>query len=149
MVLFFFSVATATAQTKKHTGRRHNGRSHAGTSGVTQKVNWDELDKKLAQWKPVKVPFDNEKLTPREVKMVNHLVNACHYLEDIFWRQSDPEALTFYQSLLGSSNPKDQKLLRMLRIQGSPYDLLAENKPFVWTEPMSPRPGLFPALLTP
>jgi len=146
--LLLLSIATATAQTKKHTGRRHNGRSHAGTSGVTQKVNWAELDKKLAQWKPVKVPFDNEKLTPREVKMVNHLVNACHYLEDIFWRQSDPEALTLYQSLLGSSNPKDQKLLRMLRIQGSRYDLLAENKPFVGTEPMSPGRGLYPASVT-
>ncbi|HTD25273.1 MAG TPA: hypothetical protein VK738_21675 [Terriglobales bacterium] len=146
--LLLFLIATATAQTKKHTGRRHNGRSHAGTSGVTEKVNWAELDKKLAQWKPVKVPFDSEKLTPREVKMVNHLVNACHYLEDIFWRQSDPEALTLYQSLLGSSNPKDQKLLRMLRIQGSRYDLLAENNPFVGTEPMSPGRGLYPAGVT-
>ena len=115
---------------------------------MTQAVNWAELDKKLAQWKPVKVPFDSEKLSSREVKLVNHLVNACHYMEDIFWRQSDPEGLTLYQSLLGSSNPKDQKLVRMLRIQGSRYDLLAENKPFVGTEPMPPGRGFYPAGVT-
>src|SRR5260370_4055841 len=106
--LLLLSIATATAQTKKHTRRRHSGRSHAGTSGVTHKVNWAELDKKLAQWKPVKLPFNTKKLPPRDVTIVNHLVNACHYLENIFWRQSDPQPLTLYQSLLGSSNPKDQ-----------------------------------------
>jgi len=146
--LLLLSILPAAAQTQKHTGRRHNGRSHAGASVVTQTVNWAELDQKLAQWKPVKVVFDSEKLTPREVKMVDHLVNACHYLEDIFWRQSDPEGLTLYQSLLSSSDPKDQKLVRMLRIQGSRYDLLAENKPFVGTEPMSPGRGLYPAGVT-
>jgi hypothetical protein len=138
------------AQTKshKHSGKTHNGRAHAGTSAVTLPVDWAELDKKLAQWKPVKVAFDSESLSPREIQMVNHLVNASHYLEDIYWRQSDPEALQLYQSLSSSTDPKDQKLVRMLRIQGSRYDLLAENKPFVGTEPMSPGRGLYPAGVT-
>ena len=147
--LLLLAILPAAAQTQKRTGRTHNGRAHPHSgASVTQTVNWVELDQKLAQWKPVKVTFDSEKLTPREVKMVDHLVNACHYLEDIFWRQSDPEGLTLYQSLLGSSDAKDQKLVRMLRIQGSRYDLLAENKPFVGTEPMSPGRGLYPAGVT-
>ncbi|HZR27415.1 MAG TPA: Zn-dependent hydrolase [Terriglobales bacterium] len=147
--LLLVSILPAAAQTQKHAGRTHNGRAHPRSgASVTQAVNWTELDQKLAQWKPVKITFDSEKLNPREVKMVDHLVNACHYLEDIFWRQSDPEGLTLYQSLLSSSDPKDQKLVRMLRIQGSRYDLLAENKPFVGTEPMSPGRGLYPAGVT-
>ena len=148
LLLLWILPVNAAPKSQKRTGKTHNGRAHPGASVLTQAVNWAELDKKLAQWKPVKVTFDSEKLTPREVKLVSHLVNACHYMEDIFWRQSDPEGLTLYQSLLGSSNPKDQKLVRMLRIQGSRYDLLAENKPFVGTEPLSPGRGFYPAGVT-
>jgi hypothetical protein len=148
--LLLLWIAPVDAQTKSHkrSGKTHNGRAHAGTSVVTQPVDWAALDQKLAQWKPVKVTFDSEKLSQREIQMVGHLANACHYLEDIYWRQSDPEALQLYQSLAGSTNPKDQKLVRMLRIQGSRYDLLAENKPFVGTEPMSPGRGLYPEGVT-
>jgi hypothetical protein len=148
LLLLWILPMDGQTKSQKHTGKTHNGRAHAGASVITQPVDWAELDKKLAQWKPVKVAFDSEGLSSREIQMVNHLVNASHYLEDIYWRQSDPEALQLHQSLSGSINPKDQKLLRMLRIQGSRYDLLAENRPFVGTAPMSPGRGLYPEGVT-
>jgi hypothetical protein len=52
------------------------------------------------------------------------------------------------KSLEHSANPKDKEILRMLRIQGTRFDLLAENKPFIGTEPMSPDRGFYPTGLT-
>ena len=80
--------------------------------------------------------------------MVAKLVEACQSLERIYWRQSDPEGLALYQSLVSSSHASDKKLLRFLRINGSRFDLVDENKPFVGTEPMPPGRGLFPKGLT-
>ncbi|PYV66712.1 MAG: Zn-dependent hydrolase, partial [Acidobacteria bacterium] len=87
-------------------------------------------------------------LTAREQKLVQKLVDASRYLEEIFWRQIDPEALTLYQSLASSKNPKDQKLRRYLWINASRFDLLDQNKPFVGTASTPPGRGFYPQGLT-
>ena len=76
--------------------------------------------------------------------MVDKLVDASRYLEEIYWRQIDPEGLTLYESLAGSKNPKDEMLRRYLWINASRFDLLDDNKPFVGTTPMSPGRGFYP-----
>jgi hypothetical protein len=105
-----------------------------------------DLDRRLARWRPVKMPFDKSGLSPREVKMIDKLVLACHYLDEIFWRQSDPEGLELYKSLVKSG--RDPKLQRLLLINGGRFDLIDENKPFVGTQPMPPGRGLYPANVT-
>src|SRR5437660_10794767 len=95
------------------------------------------------------MPFDTRGLTPRQVKLVNKLVDAAHYLEDIFLRQSDPQVVGLMESLKTSKKPKDQELLRMFRIQGNRYDLLAENAPLIGSQPISPGRGPFPRGPTP
>src|SRR5438874_11728497 len=124
------------------------GRTKGASNPIDKQVDFAALEKKLAQWKQVKMPFDTRGLIPRQVKLVNKLVDAGHYLEDIFLRQSDPEVVGLMESLKTSKNPKDQELLRMLRIQGSRYDLLAENAPLIGSQPMSPDRGLYPSGLT-
>jgi hypothetical protein len=118
------------------------------SSAIAGKVDFPELEKHLAQWKRVQMPFNPAGLSPNQVKMVYKLVDASHYVEDIFLRQSDTEVVPLIKSLEHSTNPKDKEILRMLRIQGSRYDLLAENQPFIGTEPMSPDRGFYPAGLT-
>ncbi len=54
------------------------------------------------------------------------------------WKRSTggkatPRRLTLYQSLAGSTNPKDVKLRHYLWINASRFDLIDENKPFVGT----------------
>jgi len=78
--------------------------------------------------------------------MIDKLVLACHYLDEIFWRQSDPEGLELYKSLVKSG--RDPKLQRLLLINGGRFDLIDENKPFVGTQPMPPGRGLYPANVT-
>jgi hypothetical protein len=94
------------------------------------------------------MPFHQEGLSPREVQLVHKLVDAANYIEQIYWRQSDPEGLKLYLSLAGSTNPRDVKLRHFLKINGSRYDLVDEMKPFVGTHPAPPGRALYPPGLT-
>ena len=106
------------------------------------------LSAELAKFKLVKMPYDSAHLTPRERQMVAKLVEACQALESIYWRQSDPEGLKLYNELVGNAAPRDQELRRFLRINGSRFNLIENNAPFVGTEPWPLGRSLFPADLT-
>src|SRR5215469_4326502 len=78
-----------------------------------------DLHQRLARFRQVQMPFHPEGLSAREKKMVLKLVDASRCLDDIYWRQVDPEALELYESLEGSSSPRDAELRRYLWINGS------------------------------
>jgi hypothetical protein len=101
-----------------------------------------DLDRRLAKWQPVKMPFNASGLSAREQQMVEKLVEASQYLDEIYWQQSDPEGLTLYRTT------RDSKLRRLLAIHGSRFDLLDANRAFTGTEPMSLGRGLYPKGLT-
>jgi hypothetical protein len=107
-----------------------------------------DLDARLAKYKPVRMPYDPNGLSVRERQMVVKLVEASQYLEDIYWRQSDPKALALYEQLEGSKSPRDENLRAFLFINGSRFDLLDGNKPFVGTESMPPGRGFYSSGLT-
>src|SRR5271156_996176 len=109
-----------------------------------------DLGQRLARSRRVQMPFRTAGLTAREQQLVRKLVEACGYLESIYWRQSDPDGLTLYQSLAlaASRNRRDAQLRRYLWINASRFDLIDENKPFVGTEPVPPGRGFYPANLT-
>jgi hypothetical protein len=106
------------------------------------------LTQELAKFKTVRMPFDASHLTPRELQLVGKLVEACQALESIYWRQSDPQGLELYHSLAASRAPQDLALRRMLRINGSRFELIQNERPFVGTESWPPGRGLYPADLT-
>ncbi len=66
----------------------------------------------------------------------------------MYWRQSDPEALALYNALEADKTPLAQNLRHYLFINGSRFDLVDGNKPFVGTAPMPPGRALYPAGLT-
>ncbi len=101
-----------------------------------------DLDARLAKWKPVKMPYDASGLTPAERKVADKLVEASRYMESIYWRQNDPEALELCRTT------KNPKLKRFLMINGARYDLIDENRPFVGNEAMPPGRNLYPKGLT-
>ncbi len=130
-----------------------------------------DVPRRLAKWKPVDMPFHGSGLTPREQQLVRQLVVACRQLESIYWRQSDPQALALYWQLAGdpvaaalpagaagaagaattrppAGGPATEgyaaALRRLLWINGSRYDLLDENRPFVGKSPMPPGRALYP-----
>ena len=107
-----------------------------------------DLAERVAKFKLVHMPFNSQGLTPREIKMVEKLVDASGLLDCIYWRQSDPQGLQLYLSLANSKDPQDKLLSRYLKINGSRFDLIDDDKPFVGTQPMPPGRGFFPADMT-
>src|ERR1700732_3476309 len=122
--------------------------SNSQTSSITDQKVAPDLDARLARFKPINMPFHQQGLSPREIQLVHKVVDAANYIEQIYWRQSDPDGLQLYLSLAGSTNPQDVKLRHLLKINGSRYDLVAEMKPFVGTAPAPPGRALYPAGLT-
>lgn len=106
-----------------------------------------DLEQRLAKFREVEMPFHPDGLSAREKQMVLKLVDACRYLDDIYWRQVDPQALDLYKSLEGSTHPKDVALRRFLWINGSHFDLLHGNQPFV-NLPSSVGGGFYPGGIT-
>src|SRR5580693_7054124 len=64
-----------------------------------------DLAERLAKFRRVPMPFHAEGLTARERQMVGKLVEASGYLEDMYWRQSDPQGLALLLSLQDSNKP--------------------------------------------
>ena len=107
-----------------------------------------DLKQRLVKFRQVKIPFRTANLTSREQRMILKLVDASRYLDDICWRQVDPEALELYQSLEGSTHPEDVDLGRYLWINGSRFDLTNDNQPFVGNERAAPGAAFYPQGLT-
>ena len=107
-----------------------------------------DLDARLARFKPVRMPYNASALSPRERQMVDQLVIALHQLENMFWRQSDPEGLALYKALEQVDTPMARNTRHYLFINGSRWDLVNENEPFVGKQPMPPGHALYPADLT-
>src|SRR5271156_3342832 len=102
-----------------------------------------DIAARLAKFKPIKIPFDSSNLTDREKQMVAKLVDAAGLLDCIYWRQSDPDGLKLYLSLANSTNPQDQMLRELLKINGGRFDQIDDDKPFVGTDPAPPGRGFY------
>jgi hypothetical protein len=113
------------------------------TANAPKLVVVPDLSARVAKFKPVHMPFNSQGLSAREIKMIKKLVDASGLLDCIYWRQSDPEGLTLYLSLANSEGPQDQLLHRYLKINGSRFDLINNDEPFVGTEPAPPGRGFY------
>ena len=108
-----------------------------------------DLPTRLAKYRRVHMPFDASGLDARTRNMIGKLVAACQYLDEIYWEQADPDGGRLYKRMRASAAPDSQALSRYLRINGSRYDLIANDQPFVVGAPPAP-PGrnLYPVDLT-
>jgi hypothetical protein len=145
--VLFFILLLSTFGVAQQKRRVMAGSAAKGGAPANLKVAAD-LEQRLAKFRRVQMPFRAAGLSAREQQLVRKLVEACGYLESIYWRQSDPEGLTLYQSLASSRNRRDVQLRRYLWINASRFDLIDENKPFVGTEAIPPGRGFYPANLT-
>jgi hypothetical protein len=117
-------------------------------SGTADMVIAPGIASQLAKFKAVRMPYDSSHLSTRERQMVGKLVEACQALESIYWRQSDPAGLKLYNQLAASRTPRDRDVRRFLRINGSRFNLINNNAPFVGTASWPPGRALFPSDLT-
>jgi hypothetical protein len=141
-VALLFVCLLASAQAKPQPTAKPAG----GVRSAQMQVVPD-LKQRLSNFRQVEMPFHAEGLSARDNEMVRKLVEACRYLDDIYWRQIDPDALSMYESLQGSTNPQDLELRRFLWINGSRLDLLNGNRPFAGG-PAPPGGGFYPHDIT-
>ena len=148
LALLFALSTTLVAQKKsrKHTPQKYpiGGTYGSYPSGARVKVAAD-LDKRLAKFKAVEMPFRRSGLSEREVQMVEKLVEASRLVDSIYWRQSDPDGLTLLQQLQGSKDLQGKHIYRYLFINGSRFDLIRNNQAFVLGAKLDPARGLYPA----
>jgi hypothetical protein len=140
------AVAATLALTSVASLRAHQAAPPAPAAAKTYVV--PDLAQRVAKFKQVKIAYTATSLTSNERKMVVKLVDAAGLLDDAYWRQSDPDGLQLYVSLASSKKPKDILLRRYLRINGSRFDLIDDEKPFAGTQTMPPGRGFFPQDLT-
>lgn len=103
-----------------------------------------DIDQRLARFQKVEMPFSFDGMTAREKRVVEEMIAASRDLEDIFWRQNNPEDIALYNSLAHATDPKLQSARRYLWLNGSRYDLLNHHEPFIGSEPMPPGRSLLP-----
>src|SRR5580700_1829189 len=98
LVILFVLPTTISAQIghKPMTGSAAKGAESDGMQIVP------DLDQRLAKFRRVEMPFHSASLNAREVSMVGKLVDASRHLEEIYWRQIDPDGLILYESLAAS-----------------------------------------------
>ncbi len=120
----------------------------AAQSGAVNGSVVSDIEQRLGRWKSVDLPFRSESLSARERQLIEKLVAASRELENVYWRQMDPEGLALFQSLGSSTDRSEKALRRYLWINGGRYDLLDENRPFVGGGTTPPGRGLYPVGLT-
>jgi hypothetical protein len=103
-----------------------------------------DIAQRLARFQKVEMPFTYAGMSTRERLMVEEMIAACRDLENIFWRQNDPANIALYNSLAGATDPKLRDARHYLWINGSRFDLLNHNEPFIGSEPMPPGRSLLP-----
>src|SRR5262249_38378322 len=122
-IVIFSALSVAQTESKSQPSSKTAKPRKGAMSGVSKFAPKSQnavpdLDQRLAKYKRVEMPFEATKLSARERQLVQKLVEASHYIEDIYWRQSDPEGLALYQRLKTSSLPEDKKVVRFLTING-------------------------------
>src|SRR4029453_8620704 len=65
-----------------------------------------DLDPRIAQLKPVRIPYNASTLTAPERQMVDQLVIALRALESAYWRQSQPGGLALFKALASKMTPQ-------------------------------------------
>jgi hypothetical protein len=107
-----------------------------------------DIAQRVARFQKVEMPFTYAGMSARERRVVDEMIAASRDLENIFWRQNDPANVALYNSLANATDPKLRDARRYLWINGSRYDLLNHNEPFIGNEPMPPGRSLLPKGLT-
>jgi len=103
-----------------------------------------DIAQRLARFQKVEMPFTYAGMSARERRVVDEMIAACRDLENIYWRQNNPEDVALYNSLASATDPKLRDARRYLWINGSRFDLLNHNEPFIGSEPMSLGRSLLP-----
>jgi hypothetical protein len=87
-------------------------------------------------------------LNDEERKVVNLLIQAAGYMDQIYLRQRSADNVATRAAIASSQDPQKAALLDMFDLHYGPWDTLAENHPFHGADKMPPGAGFYPKDLT-
>jgi hypothetical protein len=148
LLLFFLLAGCVNQNVYPQAGRRAEAKPKTTAQCVIREPIHGDLAGQVAKFKLVAMPFSVVGLSPQEQKLVYKLVEVAQSLESIYWRESDPKGLGLLKRLTGCNTVMAQKVRRYLIINGSRYDLLEGNKPFIGYDSFSPGRAIYPAGIT-
>ena len=113
---------------------------------VEKLVMADDVQKRLAQFSPTDVDFDEKLVTPPYRKVLVKLVQAAKVLDDIFLDQVSAGNRPLRARLVKEKAP--QHVLDYFDIMYGPWDRLDHDKPFVAKAKKPKGAGYYPADIT-
>lgn len=114
-----------------------------------------DIPERLAQLPEVAIDYDRSLLDERERKVLDKLIEASKYLDEIFLLQVSEDNLELRQRLydVAVENPDYRYAYEYFRLMNGRWDRLAENEPFIGPfGPAGVRPpgaGFYPPDITP
>src|SRR3954469_16453008 len=99
-----------------------------------------DLDQRIQKFQKVDMPFSMEDLSPAERKTVNELIAASRDLEQIYWRQNNPEDIELYKE----AAREGRACHPTTGTTASRLKQINKKKPFYGTEPIPPGRNLYP-----
>jgi hypothetical protein len=91
---------------------------------------------------------DTSFLNEEERRVVNLLIQAAGYMDQIYLRQRSVDNPAVRAAIANGNDPQKAALLDMFDLHYGPWDTLAENRPFHGGKTMPPGAGFYPADLT-
>jgi len=105
-----------------------------------------DIKDRVSQFAPTEITYDESLLNEEQKQVLEKLLLASQQIDLIFWKQaSHVNPMKLVAELNRSEHPSAPDFLRYLKINFGPYDRLAENKPFIGTDPKPLGAGFYPA----
>jgi hypothetical protein len=105
---------------------------------------------RLTMYAETDIGADLSFLSDRERQLVRKLIEAGQIADEIFWKQSSPDAIAIRDSLKTLTTEEAKQLYRYVMINYGPYDRILEGARFVGTGPAKKPPvaGYYPQDMT-
>jgi hypothetical protein len=97
-----------------------------------------DIEHRVAKFRRVDMPFSYARFTKREQTLIRELVAASQDLENIYWRQINPEDIALLHQSADAKDAKIKAFHHYLWINGSHWDQIEEGQPFYGTKPQPP-----------
>ncbi|MFQ5563023.1 MAG: hypothetical protein ACE5FO_05585 [Parvularculaceae bacterium] len=101
-----------------------------------------------AQFALVEMTPDVSFLTDEERQVVNLLIEAAGYMDEIYLRQVSPDNPAIRAEIAARDHPDRDLLLDLFDLHMGPWDTLDHDRPFYGDEPLPEGAGFYPADMT-
>lgn len=115
---------------------------------IAHAQNYYDLQARFDKIAQVDMKAKTSFLNEEERKVINLLIRAAAYMDEIYFRQVSPENPSIREEIKNSNVANKDLLLAMFDRHFGPWDTLDENHPFYGNTPKPAGSGFYPADIT-